>query len=70
MNAIEPLEYLCPHCGQINLIYSTQLKDMYQEHLVHCSQCSTRLALVPATGMNDDINLIVSVADEDDVAVR
>lgn len=58
------LEYLCPHCSCINTIEKNLLVDMYQEQSTVCSQCQTTLEVVPANGLDDDINLIVTVADD------
>lgn len=60
MSANPNLEYLCPNCGHINELAVDEIKNMYSEQSAYCSQCRTLLSIVPADGMNDDINLVVT----------
>lgn len=64
MNASTPLEYLCPNCSCINLLERDLVVDMYNEQTAYCAQCRTKLEIVPANGLDDAINLIVSVAED------
>ncbi|MDC8829894.1 hypothetical protein [Alteromonas gilva] len=54
------LEYRCPCCGSINTLAKESVIDMYKEQLESCKQCHKRLEIIAATGINDQINLIVS----------
>ncbi len=54
------LEYRCPSCGGINTLPKESVVDMYKEQLESCKQCNKRLEIIPANGINDRINLIVS----------
>lgn len=65
MTSTKNIEYLCPQCGHVNGISKEEIKDMYQEQYAACEQCHSRLELVPACGIGDQINLIVSVAPPD-----
>ncbi len=64
MNASSQLEYLCPNCSCINLLERKQVTDNYHEQTTYCSQCRTKLEVVPANGLDDSINLIVSIAED------
>ena len=64
MNATTQLEYLCPNCTSINLLERELVVDMHSEQTAYCSQCSTKLEIVPANGLENAINLIVSIADD------
>ncbi|MBU2980154.1 hypothetical protein [Alteromonas sp. C1M14] len=68
MNASYEHEYLCPHCGHLNVTEVETEKDMYREKYATCSQCDVKLEIVPAEGIEDRINLIVSVAFTDAVS--
>ncbi len=65
MTSTNNLEYLCPRCGHVNGISQEEIKDMYQEQYAACSNCHSQLELVPACGIGDQINLVVSVAAPD-----
>lgn len=56
------LEFRCPLCGHVNAISVDTLKDMYKEQREPCQQCNQMLEIIPANGVNDQINLIVSEA--------
>ena len=62
MNATHEQEYLCPHCGHINALQLDTLREMYQEKYTQCAKCDSRLEIVPADGIGEKINLIVSLA--------
>lgn len=64
MNASTSLEYLCPNCSCINRLERNLVVNMYDEQTAYCSQCRTKLEIVPACGLDDAINLIVSVAED------
>ncbi len=53
-------EYMCPHCGHINSISQHALRNKYTEQYANCDKCKTGLELVPADGINEQINLVVS----------
>lgn len=65
MTSTNHLEYLCPQCGDVNGIAQEEIKDMYQEQYAACANCHSQLELVPACGIGDQINLVVSVATPD-----
>lgn len=54
------LEYRCPGCGAINKLARESVIDMYKEQLESCKHCHKILEIIPANGINDQINLIVS----------
>ncbi|MEG3767028.1 hypothetical protein [Alteromonas sp. 14N.309.X.WAT.G.H12] len=62
MNASYEHEYLCPHCSHINVIEIETEKDMYREKYIACPRCGVKLEIVPAEGIEDRINLVVTVA--------
>ena len=62
MNGSETLEYLCPHCNHVNSIRHDAIRDMYKEQFTHCDSCQTKLEIIPADGINESINLVVSLA--------
>lgn len=57
-------EYMCPHCGYINAIAGSEICNMYSAQYANCYNCDIKLEIVPADGMNDMINLVISEADE------
>ena len=57
-------EYMCPHCGYINALAGSEICNMYSEQYANCYSCETKLEIVPADGMNDIINLVISEAEE------
>ncbi|MBU3023571.1 hypothetical protein [Aestuariibacter sp. A3R04] len=61
MNATRQQEFLCPHCSHINTLEINPAKEMYIERQVACSRCNTVVEVVPADGIGEQINLIVSV---------
>ncbi|MCU7554591.1 hypothetical protein OCL06_08265 [Alteromonas sp. ASW11-19] len=65
MTAKRDLEYLCPHCGHVNAIAEHAVRDMYKEQYTECVHCRQQLEIVPACGIGDQINLVVSVAAQD-----
>lgn len=65
MTSTNNIEYLCPHCGHVNGISPEEIKDMYQEQYAACCNCQRQLELVPACGIGDQINLVVSVVPPD-----
>ncbi|QJR81400.1 hypothetical protein CA267_011735 [Alteromonas pelagimontana] len=65
MNANEQHEYMCPHCNHINEIEHDCIRNMYKEQYTKCSECGANLEIVPADGIGDQINLVVSVAAPD-----
>ena len=60
-------EYLCPKCNHVNSLEHEGIRDMYQEQYTLCENCETNLEIVPADGIGDQINLIVSLAITDTV---
>lgn len=54
------LEYRCPRCGYINALSQEVLVDKYKERLESCHHCKQKLEVIIASGINDNINLIVS----------
>lgn len=58
-------EYMCPHCGYINAIAGSEICNMYSAQYTNCYSCDTKLEIVPADGMNNMINLVISEADEE-----
>ncbi len=65
MTAKPDLEYLCPHCGHINTIADHVVRDTYKEQYTACAHCRRQLEIVPACGIGETINLVVSVAAQD-----
>ncbi|MBT81738.1 MAG: hypothetical protein CL587_15255 [Alteromonadaceae bacterium] len=65
MNATLEQEYLCPHCSHINAIELDTHREMYTT----CDKCGSHLEVVPADGIGEKINLIVSLASSD-IALR
>lgn len=62
MNSSETLEFLCPYCNQVNAIREEAIKDMYKEQFAVCNHCQTKLEIIPADGIGESINLVVSLA--------
>lgn len=60
----EALEYLCPNCGKVNLIYAKDVCEKYHEYALFCSNCSASLEITAVSGLNNDVNLIVSVVED------
>ncbi|WP_232364482.1 hypothetical protein [Salinimonas lutimaris] len=58
-------EYMCPQCGYINAIAGSEICNMYLAQYANCYSCDTKLEIVPADGMNEMINLVISEADEE-----
>ncbi len=65
MNATHEQEYLCPHCSHINALELDTHREMYREKYTQCAKCGSRLEVVPADGIGEKINLIVSLASSD-----
>ena len=65
MNASLEQEYLCPHCSHINALKLDTHHEMYREKYTHCVKCDSRLEVVPADGIGEKINLVVSLASSD-----
>lgn len=61
MNATQEQEYLCPHCSHINALKLNSHHDMYREQYTQCAKCDSRLEVVPADGIGEKINLVVSL---------
>ncbi len=61
----EIFEYMCPQCGEINTIAKDAIVDMYKEQLECCSACHRQLEVTAANGVNNQINLVVEVAETD-----
>lgn len=58
-------EYLCPHCGAENSLSDYEIRNMYSPQIAHCDNCKCKLEIVPADGIGDNINLVVSEAGEE-----
>lgn len=58
-------EYMCPHCGHINAIAHHELRNKYTEQYAKCDKCHTGLEIVPADGINEQVNLVVSEIPQD-----
>lgn len=67
MNATHEQEFLCPHCSHINAMELDTVKEMYREQYTTCSSCGANLEVVPADGIGEKINLIVSLAATDSI---
>jgi len=55
-------EYLCPHCGTVNALSHFEIRNMYTPQYADCHHCKTKLEIVPADGIGNNINLVVSEA--------
>lgn len=65
MQAATEHEYLCPHCGHINVLQHHELRDKCTEQYAKCDNCAVMLEIVPADGIDDQINLIVTEAPQE-----
>ena len=65
MSASQQHEYLCPQCSHINALEHNEIRNMYKEQTATCEQCGAMLEIVPALGIGDQINLVVSIAPPD-----
>jgi len=57
-------EFLCPHCGGLNT-FTTCENSALKEELVSCAHCKKPINVIPAAGIDDSVNLIVSDCDND-----
>ncbi|MFC3095180.1 hypothetical protein DRW07_15095 [Alteromonas sediminis] len=55
-------EFLCPHCGGLNT-YITGENCALKEELVCCVHCRETINVIPAAGVDNSVNLIVSDCD-------
>ncbi|MCW8090743.1 hypothetical protein [Alteromonas sp. ASW11-130] len=65
MNASSHHEYMCPQCNHINTFPERALRNMYKEQMTICEKCGCQLEVTPADGINNQINLVVSIAGQE-----
>jgi transcription elongation factor Elf1 len=63
MNILESKEYLCPHCGGVNVLPSGE-HDSFKEALVKCTHCKKTINVIAVNGIDDSVNIVAFEHDD------